>query len=149
MASRHKPPSHTKDNTTTPHISCSYTICKQDPICHYHMYMEDNGDNTDAFRFVYESMLRHMHINDTQASKFCSNTSDTELWLIVMRSYRYCKDANEYFNRHTGCICRGGMICEITAAEYHSFFPATDIVLGVSTLLVLSFYIIRTYFISV
>lgn len=126
------------------HRACSYDLCKADPVCSYHMYMDDNGADDNTFRFIYEALMKNMHITEDQAFKFCSNASDTELWLLVMRSYHYCKDANEYFNRHTGCVCRGGMLCQQTTAEHHSFYPATDIILGVSCLILFFLYNVRT-----
>lgn len=86
------------------------------------MYIDENGDDVEVFQFVYTWALSNYQAESVVYAAVCTNnTVGAELWLRMMRRYRFCEHENEYYEKELGCVCRAGKDCAPKSAEQRTF----------------------------
>ena len=128
----------------------SYQLCAGDAACHYHLSIDQNGDDYIAFQnqhdWVVNKIKAHGYVDDL----LCSNeTSGHHLWVHTLTHHAktYCYHINEYYDPEIGCVCRSDKSCHTKhPTEFgftHNRLLAWSLLLSVVAVYIISWHRIK------
>lgn len=114
-------------------VGLSFKLCSSNQLCKSRLYIDENGDDLDVFRFLFDHLVRDIEFATTISTWLCTHTSNItsgailsqqteinyndlddfyKLWIRFMSEYRECDHINQYFDgMNKICICKQDKVC--------------------------------------
>ncbi len=114
-------------------VLLSYKLCFSNNICKCRLFIDENGDDVDTFRFLYEHLTRDTDFENWISDQLCNhemgnitgamlsqqetiNYDDLDefykLWIRFMSEHRECDHTNQYFDGVIKtCVCKQDKEC--------------------------------------
>lgn len=114
-------------------VLLSYKLCFSENLCKCRLFIDENGDDLDTFRFLYEHLTRDEEFDTWISTQLCNHTMGNitgtilsqqpsidynsldefyKLWIRFMSEYRECDHTNQYFDGIIkSCVCKQDKEC--------------------------------------